>query len=365
MNGPYGIYGEKLNLSIFGASHAASIGVRLTGFPAGFPVDTEALKAFLSRRAPGRNAWSTARKEEDLPVFESGLADGVTTGEPIVARILNRDVNSAAYERLQRIPRPGHADYTAYARYGGTMDMRGGGPFSGRMTAPLCIAGGIALQYLASRGITVRARIRSIGGISDDSVFTEAVSDKAFPVTDPRAGEEMMAYIAACRTEGDSVGGTVECVAEGLPAGIGGPLFEGMEGRIASIVFAIPAVKGIEFGAGFHSAEMKGSENNDAFLIEDGSVRTATNNAGGILGGITDGMPLVFRAAFKPTPSIARPQKSVDLAEMKEAVLTVEGRHDPCIVPRAVPVIEAAAALAILDAMLDVPFPEGRALETE
>ena len=347
----YGDFGENLRICVFGASHAEAVGVRMEGFPADFAVDEAALGAFLARRSPGRNAWSSARKEPDLPVFSEGLKDGRTTGGPIVAVIPNKDVRSGDYETFRRIPRPGHADYTAYVRYGKDFDMRGGGPFSGRMTAPLTLAGGIALQYLKQRGIEVRARVKSIGSITDKSGFDAPVDTKDFPVSDEDKAAEMKALIAACKEAGDSVGGTVECVVEGLPAGLGGPLFEGMEGCISSIVFAIPAVKGIEFGAGFSAAEMKGSENNDAFTLEEGTVKTATNHAGGILGGITDGMPLVFRAAFKPTPSIALPQKSVDLETMTETELRISGRHDPCIVPRAVPVIEAAAALAVLDAL--------------
>lgn len=346
--------GERLSVSIYGASHAKEIGVLLTGFPAAFPVDLEKLQAFLKRRAPGNSVWSTARKEADLPEFLSGLKDGKTSGEEIRARILNTNQHSKDYEKLKNIPRPGHADYTAFLRYHGELDMAGGGPFSGRMTAPLCIAGGLALQVLEERGIHVMARIRSIGPVTDDSAFESPVDGKDFPAVDDWKAAEMKALIAQCIEEGDSVGGVIECVLKGVPGGLGGPLFDGMESRIAHLLFAIPAVKGVEFGRGFESAALKGSENNDPFILEAGEVRTLTNNAGGILGGITDGMPLVFRAALKPTPSIAKPQQSVDLERMEETTLEVTGRHDPCIVPRAVPVVEAAAALAVLDALLSL-----------
>lgn len=345
-------YGEHLRLTIFGQSHAPAIGMTLEGLPAGEAIDMAALQSFLDRRAPGRNAWSTPRREADAPEFLSGLVGNVTCGAPLTAIIRNTNTRSGDYDGLAALPRPGHADYTARVKYGDSADFAGGGPFSGRLTAPLCIAGGICLQLLAKRGVTVISRIVSIGDVTDESPLTASTAEKEFPVADDGKGEAMRAVIAAAKVDGDSVGGVIECAVLGLPAGLGGPLFDGMEGRIASIVFGIPAVKGIEFGAGFGAARLRGSENNDPFTVENGEIRTVTNHCGGILGGITNGMPLTFRTAFKPTPSIAKPQQSVDLNTMTVKTLHIVGRHDPCIVPRAVPCIEAAAAVAVYDALL-------------
>ena len=345
--------GAVLRLSVFGQSHAEAVGMTLEGLPAGLPVDLDALQGFLNRRAPGRNNWSTHRKEEDRPEFLCGLKDGKTCGAPLTAIIRNRNTRSGDYEQLRHVPRPGHADYTARLRYGDAWDGAGGGQFSGRMTAPLCIAGGVLLQMLEAKGIRADARIRSVAGIEDASPFTESVARKEFPTVSDEAGDEMKKAIAAARAEGDSVGGVIECVITGVPGGLGGPMFDGVENRIAQLAFAIPAVKGIEFGSGFQAAEMRGSQNNDAFAVEDGRIVTETNHAGGILGGITTGMPVVFRVAVKPTPSIAQPQKSVNLKTLQPETLCITGRHDPCIVPRAVPVVEAVAALAIADLVLE------------
>ena len=345
-------YGENLHLTIFGQSHSPAIGVTVEGIPAGEKVDPDELQRFLDRRAPGKNAWSTPRKEADVPEILSGLVNGHTCGAPLTAIIRNTNTRPQDYANLAVMPRPGHADYTAEVKYGGWQDRTGGGHFSGRLTAPLCIAGGICLQILAREGITVVSRIAAIAGISDEGELTGSTADKEFPVVSDACGEKMREAIAAAREAGDSVGGVVECVVLGAPAGLGDPMFGGMENRIASAVFGIPAVKGVEFGAGFGASELRGSENNDAFAVEDGSIVTETNRCGGILGGITTGMPIVFRAAFKPTPSIARAQRSVDLQTMTQETLTVAGRHDPCIVPRAVPCVEAAAAVAVYDALL-------------
>ena len=345
-------YGENLRLTIFGQSHSAAVGMTLEGLPAGVTIDMEKLRAFLARRAPGQNAWSTARKEADLPEFLSGLRGDVTCGAPLTAIIRNTDTRSGDYAPFAVTPRPGHADYTASVKYHGFQDPAGGGHFSGRLTAPLCIAGGVCLQILEGLGVRVVSRIAMIGGIEDRGELLASTAGNAFPVVDKERGEQMQAAIAKAKAEGDSLGGIVECAVLGLPAGLGDPMFDGMENRIASLVFGIPAVKGLEFGAGFAVASMRGSENNDPFTVEDGEITTVTNHCGGILGGITTGMPLVFRAAFKPTPSIAREQQSVDLNTMETARLSVGGRHDPCIVPRAVPVMEAAAALAVYDAWL-------------
>ncbi len=341
--------GRRLRLSIFGQSHSEAIGMTLDGLPAGLPVDTEALQAFLNRRAPGQNDWSTPRREADRPEFLAGLKDGFTCGAPLTAVIRNTNTRPRDYSGLKITPRPGHADYTAEVKFGGFQDYSGGGHFSGRLTAPLCVAGGILRQALAARGITVDARIWELAGIRDEGAFESSVAGKPFPVVDDAAGERMRLAIQSARAEGDSVGGIIECVVRGLPPGVGEPMFDGLENQIARLVFAVPAVKGVEFGAGFQAARMRGSEHNDAFCVKDGRVETVTNHAGGILGGISNGMPLVFRAAVKPTPSIARAQQSVNLKTLSPETLTVEGRHDPCIVPRAVPVLEAAAAVAVYD----------------
>lgn len=351
-------YGENLKLSIFGQSHGPAIGMTLDGIPAGLPVDFDILQTFLNRRAPGQNDWSTPRREEDRPEFLAGILDGFTCGAPIAAVIHNKNTRSGDYANLKDCPRPGHADYTAQIKYGGFQDAAGGGHFSGRLTAPLCIAGGLCKQWLEEMGIRIGARILSIAGssVSDDPLDPlnpqiPAIGTE-FPVVNPSAGQAMRQAIEAARREGDSAGGRIQCIITGLPAGIGEPMFGGVESRIAQIVYGVPAVKGLEFGIGFDAACMRGSQCNDSFTIADGKIQTTSNNSGGILGGITNGMPLVFQVAIKPTPSISRPQQSVSLSQMEEQKLVVKGRHDPCIVPRAVPVIEAAAAIAIYDLIL-------------
>ena len=344
--------GSTLHLSIFGQSHSEAIGMTLDGLPAGIPVEPDRLQKFLNRRAPGQNDWSTPRREEDRPEFLCGLKDGITCGAPLTALIRNRNTRGKDYESLRVIPRPGHADYTAQIKYSGFQDYYGGGHFSGRLTAPLCIAGGILLQFLERQGITVNARILRIANVTDDAPFLSSVADKLFPAVSDEASWCMQKTIAEAHSEGDSVGGIVECVVRGVPAGLGNPIFDGVENRIAQLMFAVPAVKGIEFGAGFAAAEMHGSENNDEFCIQNGSIHTCTNHAGGILGGITNGEEIVFRVAFKPTPSIAKPQRSVNLESMQPEILEITGRHDPCIVPRAVPVVEAVAAVSLSDLIL-------------
>ena len=349
-------YGENLKLSIFGQSHGAAIGMTLDGIPAGLPVDLDKLQTFLNRRAPGQNDWSTPRREEDRPEFLAGLLDGFTCGAPIAAVIHNKNTRSGDYRNLMDCPRPGHADYTADVKYGGFQDAAGGGHFSGRLTAPLCIAGGLCKQWLEEMGIHIGAHILAIGECGDryfeptDPEIESICED--FPVLEPSSGEAMREYISQARAAGDSVGGIIECAITGLPAGIGEPMFGGVESRIAQIVYGIPAVKGVEFGIGFECACAAGSQSNDEYVIENGIVKTLTNNCGGILGGITNGMPVLFQTAIKATPSITRPQQSVSLSAMEPQTLEIKGRHDPCIVPRAVPVIEAAAAIAIYDMML-------------
>ena len=346
-------YHGAIELSIFGQSHSPAIGVTISGLPAGFAIDMDELGAFLRRRAPGRNAWSTPRKEADAPEFLSGLVGNVTCGAPLCAVIRNTNTRSQDYKNLIDIPRPGHADFTAQEKFHGFQDVAGGGHFSGRLTAPLCIAGGICKQLLKKQGIDVFARIDAIAGIEDASAFTRPVDQKEFPATDDAAAEQMKAAIAQARSSEDSVGGVIRCVVTGVPAGLGEPMFGGLENKISQVVFAIPAVKGLEFGLGFASANLRGSENNDAYRVENGKIVTETNRCGGILGGISNAMPIVFRAAVKPTPSIGRAQHSVCLSAMQNEDLRIQGRHDPCIVPRAVPCMEAAAAIAIFDAMLE------------
>lgn len=345
-------YGEILKLSIFGQSHGPAIGMTLDGIPAGLRVDMDKLQKFLNRRAPGQNDWSTPRKEEDTPEFLSGLLDGFTCGAPIAAVIYNHNTRSGDYASLKDIPRPGHADFTAGIKYGGYQDAAGGGHFSGRLTAPLCIAGGLCKQWLEEMNVHVGAHIYSIGDVCDEEFdpiapHLNAVPDD-FPVLSSTAGEEMKQKIASVRAIGDSVGGVIECAVTGLPIGLGEPMFGGVESRIAQIIYGIPAVKGLSFGDMKHL----GSENNDAFTVDGGIVRTVTNHSGGILGGITNGMPLMFRVSIKPTPSISKPQQTVSLTRNETSTLEIKGRHDPCIVPRAVPVVEAAAAIAIYDMIL-------------
>lgn len=349
-------FGDNMRLSIFGASHAEEIGMTLEGIPAGLPVDREKLQQFMDRRAPGRNQWSSDRKESDIPHFLSGISGQVTDGETIQAVIYNENVKKSDYEDLKFIPRPGHADYAAWMKYGLDFDMSGGGPFSGRMTAPLCIAGGLCKQWLEQQGIRIGAHIAQIGLMEGEYFYLVNPQldeiDSDFPTLTTQSAEVMQQTIAKARAEGESVGGTIECAVTGLPAGLGGPMFGGVESRIAQIVYAIPAVKAVEFGQGNSYAIACGSFANDCYGIEDGAVKTLSNNCGGILGGITNGMPLVFSATFKPTPSIAKPQRSVNLKTMEEVTIQIKGRHDPCIVPRAVPVVEAAAAIAIFDLIL-------------
>lgn len=346
-------YHGNISFTIFGQSHSPAIGVTVEGLSAGFAPDMEQLAQFMERRAPGRNAYSTPRREEDLLEFLAGLHDGVTCGTPLTAVIRNNNTRSKDYDELRTKPRPGHADYTAQVKCGGTQDHRGGGHFSGRLTAPLCIVGGLCKQLLAKEGIEIISRIAEIAGVTDEGELIASTAEKPFPVVNSACGEAMQQAILVAKAEGDSVGGIIECAVLGAPAGLGDPIFGGMENRISQLVFGIPAVKGISFGAGFDAARMRGSENNDPFAVEDGKIVTKTNHCGGILGGITNGMPIVFKAAVKPTPSISIEQDTVDLSTMENAKLTVVGRHDPCIVPRAVPCVEAAAAIAVYDALLE------------
>ncbi len=356
-------YGKNIDLSIYGGSHDPEIGVRVSGLPTGFSIDRTELQAFLSRRAPGKDPLSTPRRESDEPIFLSGLDDTDTlTGDELHAVIRNQNQRSVDYDHTTFVPRPSHADFAARIKYGEGVDLRGGGHFSGRLTAPLCIVGGICLQYLKTQGILIGAHLYSVGSVQDIPFDPVKVSTNelallstrsSFPVLHEQAGLQMRTLIETVRAEGDSIGGIIECTAIGLPVGLGEHMFDGMENRLASILFGISGVKGVEFGAGFAAASMRGSDHNDPFLTDGTTITTATNHAGGILGGMSSGMPLVFRVAMKPTPSIFKEQDSVDMVTMTPAKLSIRGRHDPCIALRAVPVIEAACAIALYDLLQD------------
>lgn len=356
-------YNGGVKFSIFGESHGKGIGVVLDNLPAGEEIDLDKIGEFMARRAPKKDGTSTLRNEKDIPEILSGMYNGKTTGTPLAAVIYNSDQHSGDYGNIAHTARPAHADYTGYLRYNGANDPRGGGHFSGRLTAPLCFAGAVCAQILEHRGITVGAHIKSIKNITDESFdpvnITEmqlnAVKKRSFPVISDNAEEKMRDLINAARENLDSVGGVIECAAVGFPAGIGSPMLDGLENIISQLVFAIPAVKGIEFGNGFDCTELFGSENNDEFYIVDNKIVTRTNNHGGILGGISSGMPIIFRVAFKPTPSISRPQNTVDFKENRETELVIKGRHDPCVVPRAVPCVEAAMSVALLSAIIENP----------
>ena len=365
-------FGNALRVTVFGQSHSPAVGCVVEGLPSGHVVDMEALGRFMSRRAPGQGPWTTPRKEADLPRIVSGLnPKGATCGAPLAVVIENTNTRSRDYDNLMAVPRPGHADYTAWTKWHGNQDVPGGGHFSGRLTAPLCAAGGIALQMLAERGVRVGAHLLSVADVRDEPLCAldnapasqvrlqgqlDALTDgRTFPTIDAEAGKAMLAAIDDARRELDSVGGVVECVATGMPAGVGSPMFDGIENLIARAAFGVPAVKGVEFGRGFEAARLRGSEDNDPYRMVDGTVTPVTNNAGGALGGITTGAPVLFRMALKPTSSISRPQESVDLTSGSDATLEVHGRHDPCVATRAVPVAEAICALSLLDALLSFP----------
>jgi chorismate synthase len=357
--------GNKLKVSVFGESHGSGIGAVIDGFPAGVDIDSDELLAFMKRRAPGRDKTATPRKESDLPTVLSGILGNTTCGTPIAAIIANSDQHSNDYKNVASVARPGHADYTGFVRYDGFNDVRGGGHFSARLTAPIVFAGGLCKQYLSQRGIYIGAHLASVGGVSDDLFdAVELTSDvllspgkKGFPVINDSAEEKMREVIEAARLDADSVGGVVEVAAIGMPVGIGSPIFDTIEGRLAFGYYGIPAVKGVEFGAGFGVAQMRGSQNNDEFYMAgEGVVKTRTNNHGGVLGGITSGMPVTARLAFKPTPSIGKPQKSIDYRNLTDAEMGVKGRHDPCVAVRAVPVVEAVTAIVLMDMLLE----EGR-----
>lgn len=348
------ITGKKIKISVFGQSHSEGIGVVIDGLPTGCRINMDNVLALMARRAPGQNAISTSRKEADTPEIMSGLADGVTCGAPLCAVIKNTNTRSGDYANLKDCPRPSHADYAASLRYDGFNDVAGGGHFSGRLTAPLCFAGAVCMEILKKKNINIKAHIYSIGDVFDTpfdlvNITSADIASKPFPVIDDKQGEKMTEKILEAKKNADSVGGIIECAVTGVAAGFGDPMFDGVENVIAKNIFGIPAVKGIEFGNGFGCTQLFGSQNNDPYRMVDGKVVTETNNAGGITGGITTGMPIVFRTAMKPTPSIGKEQNSVSLSKKENEKLIIHGRHDPCIVQRAVPVIEAVAAISILD----------------
>lgn len=364
-----GVWGNRIKYSIFGESHGAMIGIVISGLPAGISLDMKMIEKEMERRAPGRNAYSTPRRENDMPKIVSGCVNSVTTGAPLTAIIENSNQHSEDYKDTANIPRPGHADYTAWIKYGGHADMRGGGHFSGRLTALLVFAGAIAQQILKKNGVKICSHIFAIGGCHSEYLISavhpeqddlDKIRDKEFPVAVDRDGEKMLEVILKAKEKGDSVGGIIETIATGIPAGIGDPFFDSLESVIASLVFSIPAVKGVEFGDGFSLAKLPGSVSNDTFSVHTntGEINCLTNHNGGILGGISNGMPLVFRTVIKATPSIAMRQSSVDLLSNENVELKITGRHDPCIVPRAVPVLDAITAMAVLDAGSDYFFRE-------
>ena len=344
------ITGEKIKLSVFGESHGSAIGCVVDGLPAGIKLDMQEIEREMARRAPGRDKTSTARKEADLPRILSGVLNGTTTGAPLAMIIENTNTRSGDYENVHLVPRPGHSDYPAFVKYGGFNDIRGGGHFSGRLTAPIVFAGAIAKQILRARGIHIGSHISQIGNVHDDEMnrvdispkTLEALTREFFPVLRKEAEQEMRDFIEKARLSGDSAGGVIECAVTGIPVGLGSNIFSTVESKLSAALFAIPAVKGVQFGAGFGFAEMLGSEANDPYEIKNGSV----------LGGMSSGAPLVFSVVVKPTPSISKEQDSVDLATMQNEKLVIKGRHDPCIVPRAVPVAEATAALVVLDLIM-------------
>ncbi|NLK26185.1 MAG: chorismate synthase [Euryarchaeota archaeon] len=352
--------GTSLRLTLFGSSHGHGIGCVLDGVPSGLEVSREDLQREVDRRRPAISI-GTPRREEDSVEVLAGIVDDITTGAPIVLFIANRDTDSSKYELFRAIPRPGHADLTARAKYGDAVDLRGGGQFSGRMTAPIVAAGAVAKTILEAIGVRVAAYTQRLGRIVDNEErnfkdIRMAVWENPVRSADAALALDMVNEIMEAKEEGDSVGGVIRCLAVDLPLGVGEPFFDTLEGELAKMLFAIPGVKGVEFGSGFRGAGMRGSENNDQFIIEAGEVRTITNHAGGILGGISNGMPVDIRVAFKPTASISREQKSVDLERMEDTTLKIEGRHDPCIVPRAVAVVEAATAIVLADMCLRGDF---------
>lgn len=355
-----GVWGNKIKLSIFGESHGKAIGINIDGLPAGTELDIDYINREMARRAPGKSELSTTRAEEDKYEILSGYFNGRTTGTPLCAVIYNTDQHSKDYEKTKNLMRPSHGDYAGFIKYDGFNDYRGGGHFSGRITAPLVFAGAVCRQILESRNIIIGSHIKSIGSVQDEyfqmteigSELIKSLNASSFPVLDKEIENDMKEIIINARNEKDSVGGIIETAAINLPAGLGDPFFDSVESILSHLLFSVPGVKGAEFGAGFGIADMKGSEANDEYYMDGNLIRTSSNNNGGINGGITNGMPLILRAAIKPTPSIGKAQKTVDIGRKENAVIEIKGRHDPCIVPRALPVIEAVTAIGILDLLL-------------
>ena len=344
--------GRLFTITSFGESHGRCVGVIIDGCPAGLPITEEDIQREVDRRKPGVSMAATQRMEEDKVEILSGIFNATTTGAPICLLIWNKDIDSSEYERIRFLPRPGHADYTADMKYGGFNDFRGGGRFSGRITATFVMAGAIAKKLLNLIGVEVLAHTTEIGGLKAQPKGLDEIrqaNQNPLKCADPEAAKEMLKVIEQAKGEGDSVGGIIEGTALNVPAGLGEPVFDTLEGDLAKALFAIPAVKGVEFGSGFSAARKKGSENNDPFTIKNGKIETMTNNAGGILGGISNGMPIVVRVAVKPTSSIAKKQETINIEKMEPASLEVRGRHDACIVPRAVPVVEAMIAVTLCD----------------
>jgi chorismate synthase len=358
------IWGRNIKISVFGESYSKAIGVTIDGLPAGVKIDFDQIYFNLKKRSPGRNSISSGRRELDIPEILCGIKDNTTTGSPLTAVFYNNDLRQKDYDSINYLPRPSHADFTAYKKYKGFNDYRGGGHFSGRLTCPITFAGSIALQILQHKNIKVSAHIKSIFNIFDDEFdpcnISQEIINKLrgsdFPLICPKIKNEMAEVIERAKADNDSVGGTVECAVIGLPCGVGEPMFNSIESTISSIMFSIPAIIGVEFGLGFKSSLLYGSKNNDQFYCEDGIVRTKTNNSGGINGGISNSMPVIFRVAVKPTPSIGRKQDTINISTGQNEVIEIIGRHDPCIVPRVVPVVESACSLAILDLLIEGGF---------
>lgn len=352
-------FGNQFKITIFGESHSESIGVIIDGIPSGVKIDLDEINKEMARRAPGQNEFSTPRSENDIPIIHSGFFNGRTTGTPLCAIIRNKNTRSQDYH--SELLRPSHADYSGKVRYNGYNDFRGGGHFSGRLTAPLVFAGAVAKQILDKEHIKVYSHIKNIGNVYDDEIdyttpdenVLELLNDETLPLIDKTKRSDMEKEILSARSDLDSVGGAIEAIVLGIKPGLGSPFFESVESRIAQILFSVPAVKAVEFGIGTLFSNLRGSVANDPFCIEDKKIKTKTNNNGGINGGITNGMPVVVTATIKPTPSIGAEQETVNIDEMKETTIKICGRHDPCIVQRAVPVIEAAISVAILDMVLE------------
>lgn len=351
------MWGSNIKISVFGESHGEAIGVVLDGLPAGEKIDFDEINAQMKRRRPGSTSLATSRNESDTAHVISGIFEGKTTGAPLCAVINNENASSKDYEKSRFLPRPGHADFTAHVKYKGFEDFRGGGHFSGRLTAPVVFAGAICRQILAKKGVFIGSHIASVGNIVDEKFnlvnipyeVLNRLSQSAFPVLSEEIKKKMEEKILEVKAQKDSIGGVIECAVVGVPCGIGEPIFDNIESKISSIIFGIPGVKGVEFGAGFELSKKCGSVCNDNFTVSSGVIKTTTNNSGGILSGISSGMPIVFRAAFKPTPSIAKKQTTVNLKSGLAEKISIQGRHDPCIAVRASAVVEAAAAIAILD----------------